>query len=424
MLLELLGATHSYFQEDLNFTEVFSCLPETASTMTLLHMLEGMPAAAVRPDKAESQPLLQQEPNYQQYSVCHREALAEHELCKRYDMKSASCKPYRLVSCKNLYVDRDPFVQALLQPSSSVTSDPSSTLVSGENYIEAAVQDPQARVMQHSQASLDEGSASASSIHVSSTPAIQDTIQLKTALAAPHESVTSHEHHSPFESEGAARPVKKRKRTRACKNSEEVESQRMTHIAVERNRRKQMNEHLSVLRSLMPASYIQRGDQASIIGGAIEFVRELEQVLQALQLQKQQRDCEDGSLYPRQRGLLGDLLLCQQSASEPNIRYATGSSYETPKHPFVDSMSAVVNVEVKMIGSSAVVKVLAQKKPHQLLNALSAIENLHLKIMHLNITTIEQSVLYSFNVEVEDECQVHCASDIAHSVQSIFRMYS
>lgn len=420
MLLELLGATHSYLQEDLNFTEVFSCLPETASTMTLLHMLEGMPAAAVRPDKAESQPLLQQEPNYQ-HSACHREALEGHELCKRYDMKSASCKPCRLVSCKNLYTDRDSPVQALLQPSSSVTSDPSSTLVSGENYIEAAMQDPQARVMQYSQASLDEGSASASSIHA---PAIQDTIQLKT-LAAPHESVTSHEHYPPFESEGAARPVKKRKRTRACKNSEEVESQRMTHIAVERNRRKQMNEHLSVLRCLMPASYIQRGDQASIIGGAIEFVRELEQVLQALQLQKQQRDCEDGCLYPRQRGLLGDLLLCQQySASEPNIRYATGSSYETPKNPFVDSMSAVVNVEVKMIGSSAVVKVLAQKKPHQLLNALSAIENLHLKIMHLNITTIEQSVLYSFNVEVEDECQVHCASDIAHSIQSIFRMYS
>ncbi|KAL9661632.1 hypothetical protein QQ045_026456 [Rhodiola kirilowii] len=50
----------------------------------------------------------------------------------------------------------------------------------------------------------------------------------------------------------------KRKRGRAVKTSEEVESQRMTHIAVERNRRKQMNEHLRVLRSLMPGSYVQR----------------------------------------------------------------------------------------------------------------------------------------------------------------------
>lgn len=50
----------------------------------------------------------------------------------------------------------------------------------------------------------------------------------------------------------------KRKRPRTIKTSEEVESQRMTHIAVERNRRKQMNEHLRVLRSLMPSSYVQR----------------------------------------------------------------------------------------------------------------------------------------------------------------------
>ena len=49
-----------------------------------------------------------------------------------------------------------------------------------------------------------------------------------------------------------------RKRKRRSKNSEEVESQRMTHIAVERNRRKQMNDHLAALRSLMPTSYIQR----------------------------------------------------------------------------------------------------------------------------------------------------------------------
>lgn len=51
---------------------------------------------------------------------------------------------------------------------------------------------------------------------------------------------------------------KRRRRPKICKNQEEAENQRMTHIAVERNRRKQMNEHLSVLRSLMPESYVQR----------------------------------------------------------------------------------------------------------------------------------------------------------------------
>lgn len=53
-----------------------------------------------------------------------------------------------------------------------------------------------------------------------------------------------------------------RRRKRRCvknvKNKEEIENHRMTHIAVERNRRKQMNEYLSVLRSLIPPCYSQR----------------------------------------------------------------------------------------------------------------------------------------------------------------------
>lgn len=63
---------------------------------------------------------------------------------------------------------------------------------------------------------------------------------------------TDMENHSPIQ------PRRKRRRTRSNKNKEEIESQRMTHIAVERNRRKQMNEYLAVLRSLMPSSYAQR----------------------------------------------------------------------------------------------------------------------------------------------------------------------
>lgn len=51
---------------------------------------------------------------------------------------------------------------------------------------------------------------------------------------------------------------RKRRRGKSGKNKEELENQRMTHIKVERNRRKQMNEYLAVIRSLMPSSYVQR----------------------------------------------------------------------------------------------------------------------------------------------------------------------
>ncbi|KAL6602779.1 hypothetical protein ACP70R_043140 [Stipagrostis hirtigluma subsp. patula] len=66
-----------------------------------------------------------------------------------------------------------------------------------------------------------------------------------------------------------------------------------SHITVERNRRKQMNEHLAVLRSLMPCFYVKRGDQASIIGGVVDYIKELQQVLQSLEAKKQRKAYTD-----------------------------------------------------------------------------------------------------------------------------------
>jgi hypothetical protein len=74
-------------------------------------------------------------------------------------------------------------------------------------------------------------------------------------------SKASPEHHDDdaAPSSPATTPKKrKRRRAKVVKNEDEIESQRMTHIAVERNRRRQMNEYLAVLRSLMPPSYAQR----------------------------------------------------------------------------------------------------------------------------------------------------------------------
>ncbi|CAM0910383.1 unnamed protein product [Alopecurus aequalis] len=71
------------------------------------------------------------------------------------------------------------------------------------------------------------------------------------------------------------------------------------HITVERNRRKQMNEHLTVLRSLMPCFYVKRGDQASIIGGVVDYIKELQQVKQSLEAKKQRKAYTEQVLSPR-----------------------------------------------------------------------------------------------------------------------------
>ncbi|KAG2721117.1 hypothetical protein I3760_02G066700 [Carya illinoinensis] len=215
----------------------------------------------------------------------------------------------------------------------------------------------------------------------------------------------------------------KRKRPRTIKTTEEVESQRMTHIAVERNRRKQMNEHLRVLRSLMPGSYVQRGDQASIIGGAIDFVRELEQLLQCLESQKRRRLFGEA---PRQVGAADSSLATQQpqppffpAASLPNDQFNLVDFESGLREETAENKSCLADVEVKLLGFDAMIKILSRRRPGQLIKAIAALEDLQLNILHTNITTIEQTVLYSFNVKVATESRF-TAEDIACSVQQIF----
>lgn len=59
------------------------------------------------------------------------------------------------------------------------------------------------------------------------------------------------------ETEVEASPRCKRQKVVVVVEEEDGQG-RVSHITVERNRRKQMNEHLSVLRSLMPCFYVKR----------------------------------------------------------------------------------------------------------------------------------------------------------------------
>ncbi|RRT79288.1 hypothetical protein B296_00000841 [Ensete ventricosum] len=155
---------------------------------------------------------------------------------------------------------------------------------------------------------------------------------------------------------GTAAGRRKRRRARSCKNQEEVENQRMTHIAVERNRRKQMNQYLAVLRSLIPDSYLHR------------------------------------------------VCFCSPPIySAPFANFFTLPQYSTRNadEAAAEQQSSVADIEVTMVESHANLKVLAQRRPKQLLKMVVGLHLLHLTTLHLNVTTIDAMVLYSFSLKVE-----------------------
>ncbi|XP_042421969.1 transcription factor bHLH96-like [Zingiber officinale] len=205
---------------------------------------------------------------------------------------------------------------------------------------------------------------------------------------------------------------RKRQRWRSQKNQEEVEIQRMTHIAVERNRRKQMNEYLAVLRSLMPASYVQKSDQASIIGGAINFVKELEKLVQTLEARKRIKQRADPAPF-------AELFTFSRYSSSSSQRAKLAADEITSETKKAENMAPATDIEVSMVDSHANLKVLSPRRPKLLLKLVVGLQNLHLSTLHLNVTTIDDIVFYSFSLKVEEECQLASVDKIATAVHQL-----
>lgn len=170
-----------------------------------------------------------------------------------------------------------------------------------------------------------------------------------------------------------------------------------------------------------------QGDQASIIGGAIEFIRELEQLIQCLESQKRRRlygdtprPVADGAApvvpatsmhEPPPQGHEAPPFYVSPSLSFPGAGNGDGAAGAKVmidldacggglREEVAENKSSLADIEVRVLGEDAVIKVLSRRRPEQLIKTIAVLEEMHMSILHTNITTIEQTVLYSFNVKV------------------------
>ncbi|KAM7273921.1 hypothetical protein ACFE04_028585 [Oxalis oulophora] len=241
------------------------------------------------------------------------------------------------------------------------------------------------------------------------------------------------------------RNIKKRK---YCADNSGDGLQKLSHITVERNRRKQMNEHLTVLRTLMPCFYVKRGDQASIIGGVINYITELQQILQSLEAKKQ-RKVYNELLSPKiipissPRPILSPRLMSPRTPQpsspykmlQASCGYISPSTMASPTSSSTNSCindtngninelvanlkSDVADVEVKFCGPNLVLKTMSPPIPGQATKIISALEELALEILHVNISTVDETMLNSFTIKIGIECQLS-AEELAHQIQQTF----
>lgn len=134
-----------------------------------------------------------------------------------------------------------------------------------------------------------------------------------------------------------------------------------------------------------------QGDQASIIGGVIEFIKELHQVLQALESKKQRK-----SLSPSPGPSTPRPVLQLPATSQPadnNIPVSVGELGACCN-------SSLADVEARISGSNVVLKVISQRIPGQILKIIAVLEKFSFEVLHLNISSMDDTVLYSFVIKV------------------------
>lgn len=135
-------------------------------------------------------------------------------------------------------------------------------------------------------------------------------------------------------------------------------------------------------------SWQLKGDQASIIAGVIEFIKELHLVLQSLEAKKRRKSLSP-SPGPSPRPL--------QLSPTPESPFITHNTF---KELGACCNSPVADVEARISGSNVMLKTISKRIPGQVVKIINVLEKLSFEILHLNISTMQETVLYSFVIKV------------------------
>jgi hypothetical protein len=153
-----------------------------------------------------------------------------------------------------------------------------------------------------------------------------------------------------------------------------------------------------------------QGDQASIVAGAINFVKELEQLLQSLEAQKRR---QGGCTEPPASPFAGFFTFPQYSTAATGVvgssdSAGSGGDQSGGGCAGAGARRGVADIEVALAESHANVKVLAPRRPRQLLRMVVALQCLGLTVLHLNVTTTaDHLAFYSLSLKVTN--YRHCA---------------
>ncbi|KAJ4962448.1 hypothetical protein NE237_022387 [Protea cynaroides] len=195
------------------------------------------------------------------------------------------------------------------------------------------------------------------------------------------------------------------------------------NLVAERRRRKKLNDRLYTLRSLVPK--ISKMDRASILGDAIEFVKDLQKKVKDLQdeleepMEEDGADCNNNNLVPSNQN--GPNQEVDESMNKSILGIIdrgkiTESAITDDKAPQMEPQ-----VEVTHIGAKEFfLRVLCEQKPGGFVRLMEAMKALGLEVVNVNVITFKKLVLNILKVEKRGDEMVQ-AEHVRESLLEITR---
>lgn len=198
--------------------------------------------------------------------------------------------------------------------------------------------------------------------------------------------------------EAVVEPEKKpRKRGRKPANGRE---EPLNHVEAERQRREKLNQRFYALRAVVPN--VSKMDKASLLGDAIAYINELKSKVQNSDLDKEE-------------------LRSQIECLRKELTNKGSSNYSASPPLNQDVKIVDMDIDVKVIGWDAMIRIQCSKKNHPAARLMAALKDLDLDVHHASVSVVNDLMIQQATVKMgsrlyaQEQLRIALTSKIAES---------
>lgn len=177
--------------------------------------------------------------------------------------------------------------------------------------------------------------------------------------------------------ENTAKRPKKRGRKPANGREEPL-----NHVEAERQRREKLNQRFYALRAVVPN--VSKMDKASLLGDAIAYINELKARVQSVESEKEE--------------MTSEVELLKKEIAKRETKEAP------PPPPPPESCNTKITdmeIDVKIIGWDAMIRVQCSKKNHPAAKLMVALRELELEVHHASVSVVNDLMIQQASVKME-----------------------